>query len=445
MTPVSQNQPARPSSFRGLVTLNAGWFGLAYLWNGLHAILLPAMLLLLVPDSLKNTILGLLTFVGLALAMLTQPAAGALSDRSGWLGRFGKRRPFIALGTAVVAVLLVAMSGATTVIGIALLYAALQVFASIAEASLQGLLPDMVEADRRGRASGYKNALQITGFVAGVGLGGYLAGRGQIALALLVTAGAVIATNFWTIVGVREKPVDLARRSAIGIGDGVRTAFGSFRIDRKAAPGFLRLLAGRALLMAGYFALQGFAQYFIADNLNAQDPATTTALLMAVMGLAVLILAVPTGVLADRIGRRPLNLFAGVLGGLATMSLILVGNLPQLILAGGLVGASVGIFLSVNWAWATDLVPPAEAGRYLGLSNLATAGASAFSRLLAGPLVDGGNALGTSRLGYNILFMLLAVGMLVGTALLAGVPETRVVAPDAALEPAPMEQPVNRP
>lgn len=431
------SRPAnRPNQFtaRWMLTLNAGWFGLAYLWNGLHAILLPAMLIGLAPLALKNTYLGALTFFGLLLAMLTQPVAGAVSDRSGWMGRWGRRRPFVALGVALVAGLLVLMAGARSFAAIALIYAAMQVTASIAEAALQGLLPDLVPAEERGRASGFKNAAQIGGFVVGVGVGGILAGRGQIGLALLATALMVAITNAWTLVGIAEQPVKRVRRGRIGAADALRNAYGSFRIDRQAAPGYTRLLAGRALLMAGYFALQGFAQYFVADNLNAADPAGTTALLMAVMGVAVLVLAVPTGMLADRIGRRPLNLFAGLLGGLATLALVLVNTIPQLILVGGLVGASVGIFLSANWAWAADLVPPQEAGRYLGLSNLATAGASAFSRLLAGPLVDGGNAL-RSGLGYNALFTVLALGMFIGTALLAGVPETRAAPAEPATEP----------
>lgn len=424
--------PTLRRSNRWMLTLNAGWFGLAYLWNGLHAILLPAMLIGLTPAALKNTYLGALTFFGLLLAMLTQPIAGAASDRSGWLGQWGRRRPFIVAGVAAVTGLLVLLAGANTFLAIALIYAALQVTASVAEASLQGLLPDLTPAGERGRASGFKNAAQIAGFVAGVGVGGILAGRGQIGLALLVSAAMVAAANAWTVLGVAEQPVRrLRRQTRVGALDALRTAFGSFHIDRGAAPGFGRLLAGRALLMAGYFALQGFAQYFVADNLEAADPAGVTALLMAVMGVAVLALAVPTGVLADRVGRRTLNLLAGVLGGLATLALVLVSNIPQLVLVGGLVGASVGVFLTVNWAWAADLAPPDEAGRYLGLSNLATAGASALSRLLAGPLVDGGNAL-RSGLGYSVLFTVLAAGMLLGVALLAGVPETRAATPEPA-------------
>jgi len=51
------------------------------MWNALHPIVLPALLVDLVPAHSKNTYLGLLTFSGLLIAMVLQPVSGALSDR----------------------------------------------------------------------------------------------------------------------------------------------------------------------------------------------------------------------------------------------------------------------------------------------------------------------------------------------------------------------------
>ena len=408
----------------GMLNLNAGWFGLAYLWNGLHAILLPLIVASLAPGPLKATTLGGLTFLGLMVAMVTQPIAGAISDRSGWLGRFGKRRPWMVLGSTVTVALLLLMGLTGKLWLVVVVYTLMQFASAFTEATLQSLLPDQVPAQQHGKASGYKNAFQIAGFVVGVGLGGYLAGRGQVEWALVVTAGMLAGTIAWTVLGVHEQPVHSVRRRAISAVEAVRAMVASFRIDRNVAPSYKRLLAGRGFVMAGFFVLQSFAQYFVADKLKVANPAGTTALLMAIMGAAILLLAVPMGILADRVGRRPLNLFSGILGAAATTALVFVGNLPQLVVAGGLVGAAVGIFLTVNWAWAADMVPLEEAGRYMGLANIATAGASAVARLLAGPLVDGGNLLRQGA-GYEILFLVLGLGMLFGVWLLSGVPETR--------------------
>ena len=46
------------------------------------------------------------------------------------------------------------------------------------------------------------------------------------------------------------------------------------------------------------------------------------------------------------------------------------------------------MFYTANWALGTSLVPKAEAGRYLGISNLAGAGAGAVGAYIGGPIAD---------------------------------------------------------
>ena len=62
-----------------LFVINAYWFGLSIMWTSLHVIILPAVLLNFVPETRKNTYLGLLTFVGLILAMIIQPISGSIN------------------------------------------------------------------------------------------------------------------------------------------------------------------------------------------------------------------------------------------------------------------------------------------------------------------------------------------------------------------------------
>jgi MFS family permease len=53
---------------------------------------------------------------------------------------------------------------------------------------------------------------------------------------------------------------------------------------------------------------------------------------------------------------------------------------------GCIVGAATGMFFTTNWALGTDVVPKEEAGRYLGISNLAGAGAGAVGAYIGGPI-----------------------------------------------------------
>jgi len=44
-------------------------------------------------------------------------------------------------------------------------------------------------------------------------------------------------------------------------------------------------------------------------------------------------------------------------------------------ISGGIIGLGYGFFMACSWALGTELVPASESGKYLGISNLAGAGA----------------------------------------------------------------------
>ncbi len=68
---------------------------------------------------------------------------------------------------------------------------------------------------------------------------------------------------------------------------------------------------------------------------------------------------------------RSLLPFIGAAGAL----LVIFAATPfQLIAFGSILGAGLGIFLATNWALANQMAPQGDAGKYMGLTNLATAG-----------------------------------------------------------------------
>ena len=77
---------------------------------------------------------------------------------------------------------------------------------------------------------------------------------------------------------------------------------------------------------------------------------------------------------------------------------------------------ATGAFFSTNWAMATDLVVKGEEARYLGLTNLATAGGAALARLI-GPMIDFFNA-SRPGLGYEVMLLASFIYFLVGSGLL---------------------------
>ncbi len=129
-------------TFPQMLAINAYWVGLSFMWNALHPIVLPAVLLTFAPASQKNTYLGLLTFVGLIIAMFIQPLSGALSD--GWPSRWGRRRPLILVGTLFDFVFLAILAWAGGLTWLVIGYIGLQFSSNIAHGPAQGLIPDLV-------------------------------------------------------------------------------------------------------------------------------------------------------------------------------------------------------------------------------------------------------------------------------------------------------------
>lgn len=404
--------PVKGARGTGYIALNSYWFGLAFLWNGMHSIILPAILLAFVPDALKNTYLGAMTFAGLFMAMLIQPISGALSDSSG--AAWGRRRPWIVIGAVGTFISLLILGAAQTYMMLAFSYLLLQSLSNVAHGPLQGLIPDLVPREKRGSASGVKNLLDIGGLLAGVLVAGYFVDRGESRLALVAIIAVMTGALLVTLFGVREQP---AKPAAVPLLALVKAAMRHvYRLDYGRYSAYAWLLASRFLVLAGIYAIQGFAQYFIRDVLKSPNPAGATAQLMAIIGIGTAALVYPAGYASDRMGRKTFNVLSAVTCAVGILLLLVVRSYTQLLVVGGILGIGLGSFLSINWALATDLVPANEAGHYLGLSNLATAGAAAASRL-GGPVIDLLNRRWMG-MGYNALFVLAGCSILLGALLL---------------------------
>jgi len=90
------------------------------------------------------------------------------------------------------------------------------------------------------------------------------------------------------------------------------------------------------------------------------------------------------------------------------------------------VGISLGTFLSVDWAFMTDLIPKAEAGRYMGVSNIATASAGLIARPILGPIIDAFNNNRSSAVGYRVMFGIVTGFFLIALLTLQPVREIKV-------------------
>lgn len=386
-----------------LLTLNAYWVGLSFMWNALHPIILPAVLLNFVPDAQKNTWLGLLTFLGLVLAMIIQPLSGALSD--GWRSRWGRRRPLMVIGTLFDFVFLALLGWAGGLTWIFIGYIGLQLSSNVAHGPLQGLLPDRVPKEQMGAAASLKIFLDMTTLIVASLLAGRLmdAVTRDASLILGVVMSVLFVSTAITVFGTREEPSDLPR-SSHGMAPG-RLGGDIFRLDFHKNSAYWWLIAERALFLLGIYGVQAFAQYYLQDVLHVPDPPKQTGDLLAAITIGLVLLALAGGWLTDRFGAKKVLYAASLFTTVGMLLMLSARDMTTLTIFGSIVGGGIGLFLTSNWALANTLAPEGEAGKFLGLTNLATAGSGALARL-EGPAIDALNAAAPGQwLGYTALFL----------------------------------------
>ena len=377
-------------------------FALAALWSSLHSIVLPLRLLDLVAEAEKNTKLGLLTFAGLILAMIVQPIVGAISDRSGF--RWGRRRPYILLGSLVGILLLPGIGLFQSYAALFAIYCLLQMTSNTAQGPYQAFIPDLVPQGRKGLASGVKSLLEITGGIAivrliGYFMGNYVPGEGTFWLWLVlgVLAAVLLGAMLATIIMVKEPESRISERQP----PMWKTLARSFRIDVRKDRDFIVFLVSRLLIFMALATIQTFALFYLKDVIGLANPATATADLLIAAGVGMLLSVYPAGRLSDKIGRRPVVISSGLLGAGGILVIFFSTGYGVLIAGGAIIGIATGAFMSSNWALAIDLVPGGEEARYLGLTNMATAGGAALARLI-GPVIDYFNRFDAS-LGYQVM------------------------------------------
>ncbi|MFN2463806.1 MAG: MFS transporter [Candidatus Dormibacteria bacterium] len=457
------NTPSRMGTGR-IALLTSYWVALGYLWLPLGSFVLPLLILHAVGDAHKGAGVAILEGVGTIIAVFWQPVVGAVSDRTN--SRFGRRKPFIFAGTlgsmVFLGLMILTPSGQSSASGAAVflapayiylfvLYFLLQVSENAAQAPYQGLLPDVVPESQRSRASGFVGGGNLLGLALGFGIVGTFTGQHRFDLALLsmILVLGIAMTIVLTQFPDRVKPDP-------GLRMGFReVVVGTFMISPKKHADFIWLMVSRLAILVSIAGLQRYAIFYFKDvfypghSQHLEDLAALAARdLQVVIVLVAFLASVPSAEISQRVGRKPLVLLAAALGVVGTLGLLLSPyhvlpaamtgfvatalnlptNLAQALYFGILIGISAGAFLSVDWAFLMDVIPADEAGRFLGFSNVATAGSGVIAGFVGGFLIDAFNGRGQvfgQPGGYPVTFLVYIVSFVLGGLAILKVRETR--------------------
>ena len=412
----------KPHPIHRLVALASISFALTIATNTLEPSVYGHKILDLVPNR-PNTALGLITFVSSLVAIIIPPIIGKLSDQSS--SRYGQRIPFLGFGAIflTLGLYLIAISPTLGVfISSVILF---QVAYSLISSPWQAIYPDIVPQQQRGTAAGIRGLSDVLGLIIGRKFAGDLVGNfeqlGQNTLLLAVAIPAAAIILAFVITTIITQPFQNQTNSPKKPNNRFSWKQ-TYLVDIKSHPAFIWWFANRFLFWTAFTTLATFLLFFAIDVIGLEESQAQVYLgnLALILGGAILIITLPAGWVADKIGRKPLVVGAGFLAAIGSFIIIFVRDVNLLSVAGAIIGLAAGVFVSANFALITDIVPSDEAARYLAVAGIASAGAGALARLMGGLLIDPINAyFNSTAAGYlalyslaTILFLLSAVAAL---------------------------------
>ncbi len=450
--------PSVPSPYAGKplmasdhFKISAYWFATNFLWGALLVIMLPGEIKSMIPKD-RITALGLLTGLGAFAALVVPLIVGALSDRcaSPW----GRRRPYIATGVVVNLVGLTMMcvanliskpmeaSGSTSYLGTVLFffthptfilftfgYLTVNLGNNIASAAYSGVIPDLVEQQHRGLASGYMALMSQLGTLFGAVGCGLLLGKQPEVVKYAVVGIALIGIALITLLGIKETPLS-SKPEKIHWPSYIKSLW----ISPKRYPDFAWVWITRALVMLGFYSVLPFLNYYFIDVIGIEKPELPVAELTGLMLITSSISGIYGGVLSDKIGRKRVVYIANVAIALISISFIFCRTIPQVLVAGMIFGLGFGAYTSVDWALGTDVLPSKKnAGKEMAVWHIAMTLPQAIAAPFAGELISWfGKTKGPDPEivhytipGYSAVFVLCAVCFSLGAYFLRNVRSVR--------------------
>ena len=426
------------------ITININWFALTTRSQVLVPLVIPLLVQQFVGEAQKGSYVGTLRLWTLMVAVLSQAFFGLLSDHT--RSRWGRRKPFVFFGVVFeIGIILVIgfTAGMQGLTGFWVLFALIvlsMVGSNSAQSGTQSLIPDLVPDEKKGIFSGIKAALELPVpliFVSFVVARQIAAGNlwGALTLLALVLLVCMITTMFAPHQPVTEDPpplnwapflrlttmtgaftalilgigqlvkwfvsisdsflfvgliglLGMLTAVVIGVWMSIRISLGEEVFQHHS---FVWWVVNRLSFMVASTNLAGFMVFFLQEKfpeLVGEKAAGPAAQLVMFVGIFILVMAIPSGWLADRFGKKTLIALAGLSVGVGAAVVILSSGISLMYVGASIVGAGVGLFYSANWALGTDLVPKDQVGRFMGIQNIAGAGAGAIGAYIGGTIAD---------------------------------------------------------
>ena len=293
-----------------------------------------------------------------------------------WSDRIKKRKPFVLTGYSLSAITKPLFALARVWPLVLAVRVIERIGKGIRAAPRDALVAESVDQSIRGKAYGFNRAMDGLGSVLGALLAFVLlsATNSDYARIFLFAGIPGIAAVLFVLLIKEPAPPQKQRVEAA-----------SMRVSFRALPKDLRLL----ILAASVFHLGHFGYAFLL--LRAKDIGLTdqTAILLYVLFYVVyVIVAIPAGMLSDRIGRRPVLMASYLVFAIVSLGLIFTSSLHNVLPFFAIYGVSFAMFDGVQRAYVVDFAPEHLRATTLGTFHTAIGLVALPGGYIAGMLWD---------------------------------------------------------
>jgi len=393
------------SSAGTIVKLGVGALGLAWSLTTTAAYLPPVLGKYTESTSLIGAVLAAEGVFALTLPLVIGP----------WSDTFhtpmGRRRPFMLVAIGPIGFCLALMTFMPNLWTTALLVFAFFFAYYVYEPPYRGLYPDLLPEGVYGRAQGVQHLFR------GIALGGALIGGGVLyhlwepapflAAAGIVTAACLVPVLFLTEDGGHGRVFE-------GVGTYVRHSWRVLRRNPKVG----RFLLANAAWEGTFAGARTFVVLYVTEGLG--EPLSTSTLVLAAVAAGYVLSALVAGPVGDRFGLARTITWCALVYGLGLLGGGLATQWHAWYLAVIFVVAVFGgSVMTLAWGLLFKLMPEGDRGAISGLATTTKGIGLIVGTLLAGILIDVLRPYLPATDGYQVLWPILAVPILLSVPLVS--------------------------
>ncbi|MEE8824463.1 MAG: MFS transporter [Lentilactobacillus sunkii] len=362
-----------------------------------RSVLIPQLFAQLDPAH-KVWAVGILATIASITGAVTNLLFGALSDVT--RTRFGKRKPYIVLGTIAIAISLVLIANTKSIVAIIGIWIVAAAAENAIAAAIYPQISDRVAPKWRGTVStfygvGFTIAQQGFALLAAQFLG-------NVKFGIYFMAGCTVILAFIHVLLINEKG-NLDEPKVKFDKDSLKKYFFFPTHD---ARDFYLALFGKFFMVVGSTIVTTFLLFIFTDYIgqNTGQAGVSISIFSSIMLFIGVFFALVGGPLADKLGRvkAPVVIATFALGAAALFPLFV--KEPWAMFAYAVIAAfGNGLYSSVDGALNMDVLPSSDtAGKDLGLINLANTLGQMLGAMVASAIVE--------AFGYGAIFIF-AIGM----------------------------------